>query len=51
MCNMGESAREREKNPAKQVDINECKRFLELQNFEPGNELQLCARIYLGADL
>lgn len=42
--------RERERNSAKQAGINECERFLELQNFEPGNELQLCARLHLGAD-
>lgn len=50
MCNMRESGREKETHTAKRVGINECEGFLELSNFEPGNELQLCVCIHLGAE-
>lgn len=43
--------REREeRNIVKLAGINEHERFLELLNFYPANELQLCECIHLVAD-
>lgn len=50
MCNMREPEREKERNVAKEVRINECERFLEPQHFEPGNKVHMCACLHMGAD-